>query len=230
MTNFLRTGFIAIALTFVFSAFAVSETNAQINKVLTLMDSHYKALQTLQSSITMAKYNSQLDETDMSQGSVWYVPASNKEKMAIRLDWDKPTVEYLAVTKGRYILYRPRLKQAYVGTVDKAKGNSTVAGPLSFMSMSKAELNKNYSVVYIGKEKLSDGSWTAHLELTPRAAQKYKLADIWIDDDGMPLQAKIVEKNNDSTTVLLTDLVKNKTIDGSIFTIELPPNVKPIPN
>ena len=231
MTNILRTGFIAIALTFVFSAFAVSETSAQTNtEILKRMDNHYKALQTLQANITMAKYNPQVNTNDISQGSIWYVPAKDKNKMAVRLNWETPLVEYLTVTKGTYKIFRPVSKIAYEGTVQKAKGRSTVAGPLSFMSMSKAQLTDAYRVERIGEEKLSDGSGAIHLKLTPKTAQNYKLAEIWVDSNGMILQAKIVEKNDDSTTILLTNLKKNETIQGSIFNLDFPKGVKPIKN
>lgn len=229
MKNFSRFGLKTIVLAFIFSAFAATETNAQSNtEILKRMDNRYKSLQTLQAGVIMGKYNAQLDETDVFTGNVWYIPANGKQKMALRLNWTTPVVEYLAVVNGLYRLYRPRLKQAYDGTVNKAKGSPTVAGPLSFLSMSKAELSKNFSVKNLGEEDLSDGRSTLHLELTPKTAQKYKLAELWVDKDGMPLQAKIVEKNNDTTTVLLTDLRENVEIDTDIFVIELPSGVKSI--
>ena len=56
MNNFLRYGFTAIALVFVFSAFAATETNAQINEILKRMDEHYKALKSLQANVSNAQY------------------------------------------------------------------------------------------------------------------------------------------------------------------------------
>jgi outer membrane lipoprotein-sorting protein len=42
----------------------------------------------------------------------------------------------------------------------------------------------------------------------------------------MPVQTKIVEKNDDSTTVRLTDLEKNQKIDPNVFDVKLDSNVK----
>jgi outer membrane lipoprotein-sorting protein len=226
MTNFSRTVFIAIALTFVFSALAVSESNAQNTLILTRMDNYHKSLQTLQANVTMEKRNSQLDETDIYQGKVWYVPAKDKNKMAIRLDWSKPTQENLLVINGLYRLIRPRLKVEYRGKLDKAKNNASVAGPLSFMSMSKKQLTDSYLPTNLGKEKLSDGSEAIHLKLTPKKVQKYKLAEIWVDGNGKPLQMKVVEINGDSTTVLLTDSKDNVTIERDIWIIETAKDTK----
>ena len=58
---------------------------------------------------------------------------------------------------------------------------------------------------------------TFHLELTPIRATSYKTADLWVDGDGMPRQAKITEQNNDWTTVLLTNIQKNVTLKGGMF-------------
>ena len=77
------------------------------------------------------------------------------------------------------------------------------------MSMSKDQLNASYDVVYIGEEQLSGGTLAWHLQLTPKAATSYKTAEIWVDGDGMPRQAKINEQNNDSTTVLLANIQRN---------------------
>lgn len=230
MSKFLRAGFIAIALTFVISVLTVTQTNAQNSVILTRMDKYYQSLQSLQANVTMEKRNAQLDETDVSQGKVWYVPAKGKRQMAIRLDWSKPAVENLLVINGLYKLSRPRLKTEYRGKVEKAKNNASVSGPLSFMSMSKKQLTDNYHVETIGTEKLSDGTETAHLKLTPKTTQKYKLAEIWVDGNGKPVQMKVVETNGDWTTVLLTNSKDNVTIDKSVWILETPPGTKIIPN
>src|SRR5215204_2105890 len=174
MNNFWRTGFFAIALTLVFGAFAVIESNAQASsEVLRRMDIHYKSLQTLEADVKMEKLNAQLDETDTYEGDVWYIPAKGKNQMAMRLDWEKPLVENLVVINGLYRLLRPRLKIEYRGAVDKAKNSSSVAGPLSFMSMSRAELNKNYEVTFMGREVVTGATGTSHIVLKPKTAQKY---------------------------------------------------------
>src|SRR5258707_2167776 len=87
------------------------------------------------------------------------------------------------------------------------------------MNMSKEQLKTNFNVVYLGDETLKDGTRTFHLELKPKAATSYKSAELWVDGDGMPRQTKIVEQNNDTTTVLLSNIRKNETIKGSLFTL-----------
>jgi outer membrane lipoprotein-sorting protein len=230
MRNFLKFSFSAFALMFLFSAFAAIDANAQNPQAEALkrMDEHYKTLQSLKANILMKKYNAQLDETDESEGKVMYLPQKNSDAY-IRIDWSKPMVESLAVIKKEYIIYRPKLQQAFIGTVDKAKGSAKSGGALAFMNMSRKQLKDNYTINYFGEERVG-GVSTFHLELIPKIKTSYKKADLWIDKDGMPIQATVTENNSDTTTVLLSNLEKNKTLDGNLFAINPPKGTKIVRN
>ena len=212
----------------VFAIFSAVPATAQgvLSDILKRMDTNNKGLKSLKSSIKMSKYNPQLDEYDIYEGTVQYLPAPVKEQIKVRIDWAKPIVEHLAVGGGQYILYRPRLEQAIVGKVDQAKNGAGAGGALAFMSMNRAQLKANYDVVYIGEETVNGSVRTWHIQLTPKAANSYKSADLWVDSNGMPVQAKVVEKNNDSTTVQLTNIERNATVKGDVFAIKPPKNTK----
>ncbi|MCA1625787.1 MAG: outer membrane lipoprotein carrier protein LolA [Acidobacteria bacterium] len=229
MKSFLRLSFMAIALTLFFNAFAVTETKAQgvLNEVLKRMEINRQSLQTLRANISMAKYNAQLGENDLTQGTVVYMPGKKEREMYIRIDWIKPVQEQLAVVKDAYTIYRPRLGQVIIGKIDKAQGSARANGALSFLNMSKEQLKANYTVKYLGREKVSSGDETVHLQLTPKNVNSYKSAELWVDKDGMPVQAKVIESNDDTTTILLSYLKKNTTINASDFTIKYPKNIKP---
>ncbi len=84
-------------------------------------------------------------------------------------------------------------------------------------------MKANYTIKYIGQENCQqwyyDGSSGTDTEKRQRS---YKVAEIWVDADGMPIQAKIVESNNDTTTVLLSKIQKNITINANVFDLQLP--------
>lgn len=217
----------AIAILFLFSA-AATETPAQILRViLKRMDDNNKSLTSLKSNIKMNKFNAQLGENDLLEGDLSYLPGKTERQMYVRIDWVKPVVEHLAVANGEYVLYSPRRKQAITGKVDGVKSkNSKAGGALAFISMTQAQLSANYSVEYKGEETVSSGDKTWHLVLTPKKATSYKSADLWVDANGMPVQARIVEKNNDTTTILLHNIQKNATVKASAFKIEPPSGTK----
>jgi outer membrane lipoprotein-sorting protein len=169
----------------------------------------------------MVKYNAQLKESDTSEGTSIYMPTKGRDAL-VRIDWTKPVEETLAVVNGKYVLYRPRLKQAITGNAKDAKGSGKANNALSFMSMSKEQLKANYTIKYLGEEKVSSGVPTWRLELTPKKVTNFKMAELWVDGNGMPIQAKIVEGNNDTTTVLLSGFEKNAKINVSQFEVKLP--------
>ena len=223
MKTYLKLTLATIAVTLFFNAFAVTETKAQgaLNEILKRMEVNRNSMQTLRSDVTMVKYNAQLKETDTTYGRSTYLPAKGRDAY-VRIDWTKPVEETLTVVDGKYTLYRPRLKQAIVGNAKDAKGNGKANGALSFMNMSKEQLKANYTIKYLGQENVSGKIPTWHLELTPKGATNFKMAELWVDGDGMPIQAKVIESNNDTTTVLLSNIQKNASINVSLFKVNLP--------
>lgn len=228
MSKFLRLSLIAAVFAIAFNVFAVSEARAQnqIRELLKRMETHQNALKSLRADVTMVKYNAQLEENDPTfYGKVIYVPAKGRDAL-VRIDWNKPRKESLAVVNKEYVLYTENLKQAIVGKVDSSKGSVKANSALAFLSMSKDELQANYEVRYLGQETVQGGVPTVHLELIPKKAGSYKSADLWVDSNGMPVQAKVTETNGDATTILLSGLEKNVKINSSVFRISPPSGTK----
>lgn len=228
MTGIVRNIFFAVAFTIVFAAAGTPDANGQgvLREILNRMDAHNRALTSIKADITMVKTNSQLGESDTSIGVTNYLPKTTKGVMYVRLDWTKPVEERMLVAGDRYQLFRPRLNQVIEGKVDQAKNKGAAGGALAFMSMSKAQLQANYKVNFLGEEAVSGGIKTWRLELIPLNRTSYKAAELWVDGNGMPVQAKVTEHNNDSTTVLLSNIQKNITISAKVFDLNLPKNVK----
>lgn len=225
MRNYLRLSLLTTALIFTFSIFANAQTN--INEILKRMDEHQKALSSLKANVIMDKYNAQLDEHDIYEGSAMYVKIKEREAN-VRIDWVKPQQESLSVVNKQYVLYRPRLKQAIVGNTDDAQKKNTQSVPtFDFLKMSKEQLRANYTVKYLGEEQVKGGIPTWHLELTPKTAKSYKSVDVWVDGNGMVLQTKVNETNGDSTTLNLSGLQKNVTINvKNEIQLKLPPGTE----
>ncbi len=230
MKSLLRLSLTALAVTLFFNAFVVSDAKAQggpLNEILKRMETHRNSLTSLRSSVKMVKYNAQLKETDVTEGTTVYLPAKGRDAL-VRIDWTKPVQETLSVVGGKYVLYRPRLGTYITGDASSAKGNGKANGALAFMNMSKEQLKANYIIKYLGQENVSGDVPTWRLELTPKTTQNFKLAELWVDGNGMPIQAKVIESNNDTTTVLLSNLEKNVTIKANIFKVDIPKTAKRI--
>lgn len=221
--GFLRSGLLVIGLALFFGVFAAADTKAQgpLGQILNRMDAYNKALSSLRADITMVKTDAGLGVSDTTIGNTTYLPKTVKPKrvMYVRIDWTKPQQEQIVVIGDDYKLYRPTLNIAYEGKTDQAQNNAKAGGAFAFISMSKEQRKTNYDVVYIGEETISGSTRTWHLQLTPKVATSYKLADVWVNGDGFPQQAKVTEKNNDTTTILLTNIQPNIKIDRASFVL-----------
>lgn len=220
-----------IALMAVLSAaFFVSmpSANAQsaglVSSVLNRMERNRQSLKSLKASLSMEKYNAQLRDKDNYQGVLVYMPASGRDAL-VRIEWQKPQHEILAVSNGQYTLYRPRLNMAYKGNSKSSRNKA--GGVLGMMYMTRQQLEANFQPVKdVREETLWGGVSTIHLTLVPKGNSSFKYAEIWVDSSGMPVQTKIVEKNDDATTMRLSSLERNLRLPGDTFDLKLDSNVK----
>lgn len=228
MKIWLRLAFSALVVVALAGIFTVGDVSAQnkIREIKQRMDTHNKRLTTLRSRVTMVKTNAQLGgDSDTTVGTAIYAKRPGKDAL-VRINWDRPE-ESLAVKDGQYVMYRPRLNIAYTGSVKNATKDTKGNSALAFMSMSKAQLDANYDVRLLAENvTLSSGVRTWHLELIPKTKTSYKTAELWVDPDGMPHQTKIIEQNNDTTTVLLTKLEPNIKLEPADFVITLAKGTK----
>lgn len=225
MRNFTKTILMSIAFVMFFYVASVTESQAQpVNEIYKRMQAHRNALSSLVATVQMAETDTVLDETDIRSGSVKYLPGKGKN-IYVRIDWKKPLVETLAVANGKYVIHTPRLKQAIIGSTTDAGSGGKQSDLFRFMGMSRAELRANYITKYIGVEKVG-GNDMWHLNMVPKKKTSYKMADLWVDGNGMPIQVKITEHNGDTKTILLSNLDKNVTIKASDFKVDLPKGTK----
>jgi outer membrane lipoprotein-sorting protein len=205
---------------------ANAQSAGLVSSVLNRMERNRQSLKSLKASLSMEKYNAQLRDKDNYSGWVLYVPGSGRDA-SVRIEWQKPQHEILAVSKGQYTLFRPRLGQAIVGKSGSVKGKAGASGVLDMMYMSKQQLEARFQPVQdVREETLWGGVSTIHLTLVPKGNASFKYAEIWVDSVGMPVQTKIVEKNDDSTTMRLNGVERNLRISSDEFNIKLDPGVK----
>lgn len=205
-----------------------SPTNAQsaglVSSILNRMERNRRDLKSLRARISMEKYDARINDKDKYEGIVLYVPGAGRTAN-LRVEWQRPQREILTVSDGEYTLFRPRLKMAYVGNArsNRAKASSM----LDFLSMSGQQVKARFEPIQdVYDEQLWGGVNTTHFKLVPRGGASYKYAEVWVDGSGMVVQTKVVERNDDATTVRLLDIEKNMSISPDQFRQELGADVK----
>ena len=220
----LMVAFIISALVFVFPATTNGQGAGLVSSVLSRMEKNRATLKSLRAGISMVKYNSQLGVEDKYNGVVIYLPTGGRQA-AVRIDWSSPRREVLAVSNNQYTIFRPALRVAYKGDARSKKNEA--GGLMEMMNMSRQQLEARFQPIKdVREETLWGGVSTIHLTLVPKGNAGYKYAEVWIDTSGMPVQTKIVEKNDDSTTVRLTGLEKNQKVSPADFDVKLDADVK----
>lgn len=225
-------GTLVIALTVLATALtagSLNKANGQtaglVSSVLNRMERNRQSLKSLRAGISMEKYNSQLRDAESYQGIVMYVPAAGRDA-SVRIEWRSPQNEILAVNNGKYTLCRPRLNMCYVGNSRNSNRNKA-GGILEMMYMTRQQLETRFQPLQdVREETLWGGISTIHLKLVPKSNASFKYAEIWVDSTGMPVQTKIVEKNDDATTMRLSGMEKNIKISSEEFNVKPDSNVR----
>jgi outer membrane lipoprotein-sorting protein len=217
---------LAVALLVSFPNPTKGQSAGLVSSVLNRMERNRQSLKSLKASVSMEKYNAQLRDKEDYAGWVLYLPSTGRDA-SVRIEWQRPQHEILAVSNGQYTLFRPRLKQAIVGKSGSVKGRGGAGGIMEMMYMTKQQLEAKFQPVQdVREETLWGGVSTIHLTLVPKGNASYKYAEIWVDSAGMPVQTKIVEKNDDATTMRLSSLERNLKISGDEFKVALDSSVK----
>ena len=227
MKKYLTLGLAAALLLTTALAVIPSTANAQsaglISSVINRMERNRRDLRSLRSGIIMQKYNAQLRAYDDFHGQVIYTPGTGRNAN-VRVDWVRPQQESLSVINGQYTLYRQRLNTVYTGSANS--NQNRVSGVLGFgLNLTRQQLATQFEHQYLGEGTIGSSQVT-HIRLVPRANAGYKYAEIWVDINGMPLQTRVVERNDDSTTVRLTNPQRNVAVSADEFRLQLPANVR----
>lgn len=196
-----------------------------ISSVINRMERNRRDLRSLRAGIQMEKFNAQLGDKDNYFGDVIYLPGAGRDN-SVRVDWQRPQRETLAVKDGKYTLFRPRLNMAYEGSANSKNGKASAV--LGFgLNVSQQQLRANFEPLeYLGEGNLYGNVHVTWLKLVPKGRAGYRFAEIWVDDSGMPVQTKVVEHNGDSTTVRLTNVQRNARVSADEFNLQLPSDVK----
>lgn len=220
---------LAVAISLV-AVIAGSGSNADaqsaglVSSVLMKMERNHKDLRSLRARIYLENYNAQLREKDSRSGTVLYVPTASRNAN-VRIDWQSPQKEMLTVFNGQYLACRDRLKQCLVG--NKKNVSNKNGGILELLSMSPAQMKASYEPLQpLGEDNLGGGVTATHLKLVPKSGSSFKYAEIWVDGSGMLVQTKIVERNDDATTMRLTNVEKNVTISTDEFRVKPDPTFR----
>jgi outer membrane lipoprotein-sorting protein len=170
---------------------------ADLQKVLALLDKTSASFKSVQSNFTWDQYQSVVEEHDIQSGDVYFRRSGANTEVAA--DIQQPDHKKLLYTGGAVKLYSYKTRETT--TQDAAKHRQEVEDFLALgFGGSGRDLAAHFDLRYLGAENL-DGRDTYKLELTPKSPQvknMFKLITLWIDQQtGMSLQQKALQGASD---------------------------------
>jgi outer membrane lipoprotein-sorting protein len=207
---------------------AGANTNPQLlTGILNKMERAHQEMKSLKAEMIQQKTNSQIGITDTEFGAILYKPAEGKTKGKLRIDYVRPSKDIVALVGENITFYQPRINQALKSTIAKAsKGKTSGYVGLYGLDSSLKSLVSSYNIDILKDEEIN-GQPTTVLRLIPKSNnQQFASIDIWVLQNGLPSQWKLVERNGDHTIVTLKNLQLNSNIPDSAFNVNIPDGTK----
>jgi outer membrane lipoprotein-sorting protein len=191
-------------------------------QVFDLMTKRYKTLVTARGYASFTRQTAQLDVPPEKRTGIFkHVTAGSMS----RVDLFSPA-ETLSISNGSYTFYRPKEKEAFTGSMTNGSVNAARAYVLEIVFADPEMYQRDFRTIYLGKATINAGVPVYQLMLTPLKDPGRHPIELWVDMDGMPIQVRVTEKNGDSSTLLFTNIYKNKKIKGSEFAVKFKKQTK----
>lgn len=198
--------------------------NGKLDEVLASMERAARSIKTIEADMRQEKRDMQIGGREVYSGRIYFLHDKQCDK--VRINYDIPQGQVVAVLCNDIILYQPRINQEIITTrqaqASKNQEFSFIATPYK----SVPELKSQYNIVYVGDEQVGTSS-TAKLELTPKAKSSVQKLTLWVDQSSwLPIKYQVVEKNNNVTTFVLSSMSKNGKLSADKFKVTVAPGTK----
>ncbi len=196
--------------------------------ILNKMEKAHQDLKSLKAELIQQKTNSQIGITDKEFGALIYKPADGKTRGKLRIDYIRPSKDIISLIGENLTYYQPRINQVYKTTLAKAsKGKVSGYAQLVGLDGSLKSQTNNFNIEMVKLDEVVNGQTTAVLRLTPRNGSQIGVIEVWVNQQNwLPAQWKLVERNGDYTIVTLNNVQVNASIPDNAFNVSVPGGTK----
>lgn len=205
-------------------SFSRVSANGKLDEVLANMERAARTIKTIEADMVQEKRDMQIGGREVYSGKIFFLHDKKCDK--VRINYDRPPGQVVAVLCNEIILYQPSIKQVILTTrqaqASKNQEFSFIATPYK----SVPELKSQYNIVYVGDEQVGSSS-TSKLDLTPKAKSSVQKLTLWVDGSSwLPIKYQVVEKNNNVTTFKLANMRRNGAMSSDSFKVTWPAGTK----
>jgi outer membrane lipoprotein-sorting protein len=211
--------FLFVAALTLAASFSTAQTDPNLQKALSSMDSAAAGFHSAQADFVWEQYFKVVNDKDSQKGTVYY--RKNGKDTQMMADITDPPKAVL-FSDGKVQMYEPKLKR--VTTYEAGKNRDAVE---SFLVLgfggSGRDMLKSFDVKYLANEKIGDVD-AMKLELVPKAERVRNIfAKIWLWIDpaqGISVQQQFFEPSGDYRLAKYTDLKVNQKIPDAAFKLK----------
>jgi outer membrane lipoprotein-sorting protein len=196
--------------------------------ILNKMEKAHQEMKSLRADLIQQTTNNQIGITDTEHGAFIYKPAADKGKGRLRIDYTRPSKDIFSLIGQNVVFYQPRVNQVIKTTLAKAaKGKVSGYAKLVGLDGSLKSQTSNYNIEMIKLDEQLNGLSTAVLRLIPKNGNQIASIDVWVNQqNSLPIQWKIIERNGDFTVVTLNSMEVNANIPDAAFNVNIPSGTK----
>jgi outer membrane lipoprotein-sorting protein len=195
-------------------------TSAELDRVLTQMDTAAKNFRSTEASFVWDQYQRVIDDTDTQKGKIYFRREGSDTQMAAEVT--EPDKKYVLYTGGKVQVYQPKIDQVTEYSAGKNRADIESYLVLGFGGGGH-ELLKSYEVKYLGKET-ANGTAAEKLELVPKSARVHGVFArivLWIDPSrGVSVQQQFFEPTGDYRLTRYSDIQINQKLSDNVFKLK----------
>jgi len=201
---------------------AASDLDAVLNRI----DKAGAAFHSFEAHLRRVTFTAVINDEAVDSGTI-YLKRPHARDLHLLINFDEPDAKSFAFQGHKVEIYYPKIKT--VQEIDVGKSRALVEQFLLVgFGTSRADLESSYTIRLIGPETVA-GQKTEHLELIPKSKevlQHLSKFELWISDNGYPVQQKFDLKAGDYQLATYTDAQINPDLPDADLKLQLPKNVK----
>jgi outer membrane lipoprotein-sorting protein len=215
----MKFAFAVLAVILLFTAAFAQTQSANLDYILSQMDTAAKAFRTAEANFTFDQYTKVVDETDTQKGKLYFRRQGKDAEMAA--DFSEPK-QYAIYSGGKARLYNPKTDTVNEYKTDKSRAQVEAFLLLGFGGGGH-DLLSTYDVQYRGQETIN-GVPTAKLELTPKSRDLLNNISkivLWVDPmQGVSLQQQMFFPGGDYRLAKYSDIHLNQKLSDNVFKLK----------
>ncbi len=197
-----------------------------LNAVLGRMDRAARDFRSMTAAVRRVSHMAAINEDTVDTGTMMLKRAHPRD-IRMLIDLTTPDPKTVLVEGRKAQIYYPKIQTVQEFDLGKNKALLDQFFLLGFGS-TRAELESAYTMRALGPETIN-GQKTSRLELIPKSAdvlQHLKKLEVWIGENGYPVQQKFFLPGGDYSLVTYSDVKINPELPDSAMKLHLPKGVK----